>query len=216
MVLVLFNNVIYVFLDCLCGLVVRVSGYGYRGPGFDPRRYHIFWVVVGLERGLLSLVRSIEELLEQKSSGSRSRKQRLTAVGTRCADRVTPLYPQKLALTSPTGGGHSVGIVRSWTKDTEFSLVYVFLLLWLCILILCLCMATFTEVLPCFFLSCKANARINYAKTRHSPHSSKFLCCSMCFVLLYVHVLFVLCCSVYYLCVYVYCTTATGWLPICS
>jgi len=26
----------------LCGLVVRVSGYRYRGPGFDPRRYHIF------------------------------------------------------------------------------------------------------------------------------------------------------------------------------
>ena len=47
---------------------------------------------------------------------------RLTAVGTRCADHVTPLYPQKLALTSPTGGGRSVGIVRSRTKATEFSL----------------------------------------------------------------------------------------------
>jgi len=32
---------------------------------------------------------------------------------------VTPLYPQKLALTSPTGGGCSVGIVRSRTKATE-------------------------------------------------------------------------------------------------
>ena len=50
--------------DRLCGLVVRVSGYRYRGPGFDSRRYQIFWVVVGLERGPLSLVRSIEELLE--------------------------------------------------------------------------------------------------------------------------------------------------------
>jgi len=38
---------------------------------------------------------------------------------------VTPLYPQKLALTSPTGGGRSVGIVRSRTKATEFSLVLV-------------------------------------------------------------------------------------------
>jgi len=28
---------------------------------------------------------------------------------------VTPLYPQKLALPSPTGGGRSVGIVRSRT-----------------------------------------------------------------------------------------------------
>jgi len=34
---------------------------------------------------------------------------------------VTPLYPQKLALTSPTGGGRSVGIVRSRTKATEFN-----------------------------------------------------------------------------------------------
>ena len=28
--------------DRLCDLVVRVSGYRYRGPGFDPRRYQIF------------------------------------------------------------------------------------------------------------------------------------------------------------------------------
>jgi hypothetical protein len=42
-------------------------------------------------------------------------------MGTHCADQVTPLYPQKLALTSPTGGGRSVGIVRSRTKATEFS-----------------------------------------------------------------------------------------------
>jgi len=57
----------------------------------------------------------------KKSSGSRSRKQRLTAVGTRCTDHVAPLYPQKLALTSPTGGGRSVGTVRVRTKATEFS-----------------------------------------------------------------------------------------------
>ena len=44
-------------------------------------------------------------------------------MGIRYADHVTPLYPQKLALTSPTGGGRSVGIVRSRTKVTEFSLV---------------------------------------------------------------------------------------------
>ena len=28
--------------DRLCGLVVRVSSYRYRGPGFDSRRYQIF------------------------------------------------------------------------------------------------------------------------------------------------------------------------------
>ena len=64
----LFNSLVSIY-DRLCGLVVRVSGYWYRGPGFDPRRYQIFWVVVGLERGplsLVSLVRSIEELLEWK------------------------------------------------------------------------------------------------------------------------------------------------------
>ena len=42
-------------------------------------------------------------------------------MGTRCANHVTPLYPQKLALTLPTGGGRSVGMVRSRTKATEFS-----------------------------------------------------------------------------------------------
>ena len=41
-------------------------------------------------------------------------------MGIRCADHMTPLYPQKLALSSPTGGGRSVGIVRSRTKATEF------------------------------------------------------------------------------------------------
>jgi len=33
---------LYELGDRLCGLVVRVSGYRYRGPGFDPRRYQIF------------------------------------------------------------------------------------------------------------------------------------------------------------------------------
>ena len=44
-------------------------------------------------------------------------------MGIRCPDHVTPLYPQKLALTSPTGGGCSVGIVNSRTKATEVHLV---------------------------------------------------------------------------------------------
>jgi len=32
--------------------------------------------------------------------------------------------------------------------------------------------ATLTEVFPCFFLSCKANARVYLAKTGHGPHPS--------------------------------------------
>jgi hypothetical protein len=61
---------------------------------------------------------------------------------------------------------------------------------------------------PYFFLSCKANARVQPAKTGHGPHSSKI------FALFYV--LFVVCRSVYCLCVNVYCTTASGWLSNCS
>jgi hypothetical protein len=40
-------------------------------------------------------------------------------VGTRCIDHAT-LYPQKLALPSPTSGSLSVGIIRSRTQATEF------------------------------------------------------------------------------------------------
>jgi hypothetical protein len=62
--------------------VVRVPGYRSRDPGFDSRRYHIFWEVVGPERGPLSLVRITEELLEWKSSGSGSRNPRKLGVGS--------------------------------------------------------------------------------------------------------------------------------------
>jgi hypothetical protein len=37
---------------------------------FDSLRYQIFWEVVVLERGPLSLLSTLEELLERKSSGS--------------------------------------------------------------------------------------------------------------------------------------------------
>jgi hypothetical protein len=44
------------------------------------RHYQIFWEVVGLERGSLSLVSTTEKLLERKSSGS-GLKNVITAVG---------------------------------------------------------------------------------------------------------------------------------------
>jgi hypothetical protein len=43
--------------------------------------------------------------------------------------------------------------------------------------------ATLTEVFPCFFLSCKANARVWFAKTGHGQHSSKFVICVVLFVI---------------------------------
>ena len=59
-------------------------------------------------------------------------------------------------------------------------------------------MATLTEVFPCFFLSCKANARVKPAKTGHSLHSSNFcvVLCIVCFVSF--SVLFVCICVLYY------------------
>jgi hypothetical protein len=41
-----------------------------------------------------------------------------------------------------------------------------------------------TEVFPCFFLSCKANARVKLAKTEHGPHSSTLVitCVALCIV----------------------------------
>jgi hypothetical protein len=51
-------------VDRLCGLVVGVPGYRSRDPGFHSQRYQIFWKVVGLERGPLSLVSTTKELTE--------------------------------------------------------------------------------------------------------------------------------------------------------
>ena len=73
---------------------------------------------------------------------------------------------------------------------------YVFLFLYLCILVLVYVLfctfcshranrhssSTLTEVFVCFFLSCKANARVKPAKTGHGLHSSVLivLFCVLC------------------------------------
>jgi hypothetical protein len=90
---------------------------------FNCRRYKTFWEVVGLERGPLSLVSTIEELLGIKSSGSGSGIQEY---GCRDPSRWPSgtLYPQKLALTSSTSGSRSIGIVLLRTQVTELSLTY--------------------------------------------------------------------------------------------
>jgi hypothetical protein len=107
----------------LCDLVVRVSGYGSRGPGSDSRHYQIFWDVSGLKQGPLSLMSTIGMLFERKSSGS--------GLENREYDRKDPsrwphdtLYPQKLALTPLTSGFLSVGVVRSRTEAKEFICVF--------------------------------------------------------------------------------------------
>jgi hypothetical protein len=97
--------------------VVRVPGY--RSRGLDSiQGTQISQEVVGLERGPLSLESTIEELLERKSSGPCLETE--ITEGIHRADYVTPLYLQKLTLTSLTKGGCSVGIVRSRTQATEF------------------------------------------------------------------------------------------------
>jgi hypothetical protein len=145
--------------DRLCGLVLRVPGYRFRDPGFDSRSYifwevvglgrgplslvstteellgsnssgsgllnlenQIFWEVVSLERGPLSLVSTTEELLGRNSSGSVLENWKSGRGDTLSWPRDT-FYPQTLALTSPTSGGRSVGIVHSRTKATEFSFI---------------------------------------------------------------------------------------------
>jgi hypothetical protein len=87
--------------------------------GFEYRCNQIFWEVVGLERGPPSLVCTIEELLERKSSGSGLENRKYGRRNPSLWPRGT-LYPQKLALSSPTSGRRSVGIFRSRTQATEF------------------------------------------------------------------------------------------------
>jgi hypothetical protein len=105
--------------DRLCGLMFRVPGYRSRDSGFDSRCYHIFWEVVGLERGPLNLMSTIEEPLGRNSSGS-GLENREYGRGDPLPWPHDTLYPQKLALTSPASGGRSVGIVRLRTEATEF------------------------------------------------------------------------------------------------
>jgi hypothetical protein len=76
---------------------------------------------VALERGPLSLVSTTEELLGRNSSGF-GLENRDYGSGDPLRRPRDTLYPQKLALTLPTCGGRSVGIVRLRTKATEFVL----------------------------------------------------------------------------------------------
>jgi hypothetical protein len=85
----------------------------------------IFWEAAGLERGPLSLVRTTDELLEGRVAPP-VQKTEINDLGNLLRWPRDTLYPLKLALTSPTSGGRSVGIVRSRTKAKEYSLITLF------------------------------------------------------------------------------------------
>jgi hypothetical protein len=78
---------------------------------------------VGLERGPLSLVSTTEELLGRNSSDFGLENREYGRGDPLLWPRDT-LYPQKLALTSPTCGGRSIRIVRLRTKATEFFVIF--------------------------------------------------------------------------------------------
>jgi hypothetical protein len=78
---------------------------------------------MGLELGQFSLVSSIEELLGRKSRGFDLEIRKYLREDPSRWPRDT-LYPQKVALTSSTSGGRSVGIVLSRTQATEFLVFY--------------------------------------------------------------------------------------------
>jgi hypothetical protein len=75
-------------MDRLCVLVVRVLGYRSWGPGSIPGTTRKK-IVVGLERGPLSLMSTTEELLDRKVAAPYWKTEK-TAVGIRHADHVAP------------------------------------------------------------------------------------------------------------------------------
>jgi hypothetical protein len=89
--------------DRLCGLMVRVPGYRSWGPGFD------------------SSCLQLRSYLEEKSSGS-SLENREYGRRDPLSWPLNTFYQQKFALTSPTSGGSSVGIVRS-SSLADFSVL---------------------------------------------------------------------------------------------
>jgi hypothetical protein len=97
--------------------------------GFNSRRYHIFWEVVGLERGPLSIVSTTEELLGRKSSGSGVETQEYGCRNPSCWPRGT-LYPQKVD-SNFSDKRRSLGRCSSLADPGQG--VYFFCLVWMAV-----------------------------------------------------------------------------------
>jgi hypothetical protein len=129
--------------------------------GFDSRRYNIFWEVVGLERGPLSPVNTIEELLGRISNGPGLEIQEYGRRDPSRWPRGT-LSPWKLVLTSLTGGGHSVSIVHWKAQATEFFFY------------------KFSALGSCVRLSMYGRVKGQFGcRWTHSPHNITGWCCML-------------------------------------
>jgi hypothetical protein len=89
--------------------------------GFDSQYYHIFWVVGRNGVYSVSWVSTIEELLGRKCRGSGLERREH---GRRDPSSWPPntLYTAKVGIKFTDKRGRSVGIIRSRTQATEFSL----------------------------------------------------------------------------------------------
>jgi hypothetical protein len=106
--------------------VVRVPGYRSRDLGsiLSATRFsEKYFVWNGVHTASRTQLRSYLK----KKVAAPVYKTEITAVEIRHSDHSTPIYPQKLALTSPTSCGRSVGIVRSRTQAMDFSVFFLFL-----------------------------------------------------------------------------------------
>jgi len=68
-----------------------------------------------------------------------------------------------------------------WFNFINYVFLFLYILIVMYVLFCIFCfhranwhsLATLTEVLPCFFLSCMANARVQLVKMGHGPYSSQ-------------------------------------------
>jgi hypothetical protein len=95
---------------------------------FDSWHYQIFWEVVGLELGLLSLMSTTEELLERKSSSSGLENWEYDCRDLLCWPHDNPLSTK--VGTNFSDKQLSLSIVCSWTEAAELLFIMKFDISW--------------------------------------------------------------------------------------